>query len=94
MRKQGKESNATPHLQTDRAVAHTRATQHCYAGVQVHAGGATLEKRARLDWAMGKLASGEMASEFELPDSTGAPRQLSELVSQGHAVLLFYRGNW
>ena len=44
---------------------------------------------------MSRLAvAGELALEFELPDSTGAPRRLSEFVSQGQAVLLFYRGNW
>ncbi len=38
--------------------------------------------------------AGEIARGFELPDSTHAPRRLSELVSQGPLVLLFYRGNW
>ncbi len=37
---------------------------------------------------------GELAEEFELPDSTGMPRKLSELVSQGPLALLFYRGSW
>jgi peroxiredoxin Q/BCP len=45
--------------------------------------------------AMGKMpAAGEVAPEFQLPDSTGAPRRLSELVSQAPLVLLFYRGDW
>ena len=39
-------------------------------------------------------AAGERAPEFELPDSTRTPRRLSELVSHGTVVLLFYRGNW
>jgi peroxiredoxin Q/BCP len=39
-------------------------------------------------------AAGDVAPEFELPDSTGGPRRLSELVSQGPLVLLFYRGDW
>jgi peroxiredoxin Q/BCP len=44
---------------------------------------------------MGKTpAAGEVALEFELLDSTGAPRRLSELISQGPLVLLFYRGVW
>jgi peroxiredoxin len=48
-----------------------------------------------LDWAVQKLPiTGELAQEFELPDSTGALRRLSELVSHGRLVLLFYRGNW
>jgi peroxiredoxin len=38
--------------------------------------------------------AGEPAREFELPDSTGAVRRLSELISHGRLVLLFYRGNW
>jgi peroxiredoxin len=38
--------------------------------------------------------AGEFAREFELPDSTRAPRRLSELLSQDRLVLLFYRGNW
>ncbi|MGA8025758.1 MAG: hypothetical protein WB992_01345 [Bryobacteraceae bacterium] len=44
---------------------------------------------------MGKPAvAGTIAQEFELPDSTGARRRLSEFVSQGEVVLLFYRGSW
>ena len=38
--------------------------------------------------------AGELAREFELPDSTRVPRRLSELISHGRLVLLFYRGNW
>jgi peroxiredoxin Q/BCP len=37
---------------------------------------------------------GELAREFELPDSTGVPRRLSDLILHGSLVLLFYRGNW
>lgn len=45
--------------------------------------------------AAGKMpAVGDIAPEFELPDSTGAPRRLSEFVSHGRLVLLFYRGDW
>jgi peroxiredoxin len=36
----------------------------------------------------------EVAPEFELPDSTKTPRRLSDLVSRGRLVLLFYRGAW
>jgi hypothetical protein len=47
---------------------------------------------------MGTMArvpvAGEIAKDFELLDSTRAPRRLSELISQGRLVLLFYRGNW
>jgi hypothetical protein len=38
--------------------------------------------------------AGELAREFELLDSTQAPRRLSELISHGRLALLFYRGNW
>ncbi len=38
--------------------------------------------------------AGELAQEFELQDSTGVPQRLSELISHGRLVLLFYRGNW
>ncbi|MHB8410713.1 MAG: hypothetical protein ACYDDI_02065 [Candidatus Acidiferrales bacterium] len=38
--------------------------------------------------------TGGIAPEFELPDSTGAPRRLSDLVSQGPVVLVFFRGHW
>jgi peroxiredoxin len=38
--------------------------------------------------------AGELAPEFELLDSTRVPRRLSELLSHGRLVLLFYRGNW
>ncbi len=45
--------------------------------------------------ATGKMpAAGEVASDFELPDSTQAPRRLSELVSRGRLALVFYRGDW
>jgi thioredoxin-dependent peroxiredoxin len=44
---------------------------------------------------MAKLpATGEAAPDFELPESTGASRRLSELVAEGPVVLLFYRGHW
>jgi len=49
-----------------------------------------------LEWeAMGGLPiAAELAQEFELLDSTRVPRRLSELISHGRLVLLFYRGNW
>jgi hypothetical protein len=37
---------------------------------------------------------GQIAPEFELPDSTGVPHRLSELTASGLLVLLFYRGHW
>lgn len=37
---------------------------------------------------------GQIAPDFELPDSTGAPRLLSQLAASGPLVLLFYRGHW
>ena len=38
--------------------------------------------------------AGRVAPDFELPDSTGAARRLSELAAGGPLVLLFYRGHW
>jgi peroxiredoxin len=37
---------------------------------------------------------GSVAPDFELPDSTGTLRRLSDLVAAGPLVLLFYRGHW
>ena len=37
---------------------------------------------------------GESAPEFELADSTGVVRRLSEIVSGGLGVVVFYRGHW
>lgn len=37
---------------------------------------------------------GQIAPEYELPDSTGAPQRLSELAVAGPLVVLFYRGHW
>ena len=37
---------------------------------------------------------GEIAPDFELPDSTGAPRRLSDLVAAGPRIFIFYRGHW
>jgi hypothetical protein len=38
--------------------------------------------------------AGELAREFELPDSTRVLRRLTGLISHGRLVLVFYRGNW
>jgi len=38
--------------------------------------------------------AGQTAPDFTLPDSTGTPRRLSELVAGGSLVLIFYRGCW
>ncbi len=37
---------------------------------------------------------GQTGPDFELPDSTGTIRRLSELTASGRVVLLFYRGHW
>ena len=37
---------------------------------------------------------GQLAPDFELVDSAGAPRTLSALVANGPRVLIFYRGHW
>jgi thioredoxin-dependent peroxiredoxin len=40
------------------------------------------------------LKIGQAAADFELSDSTGTRRRLSELAAAGPLVLLFYRGHW
>ena len=37
---------------------------------------------------------GDLAPDFTLPDSTGAPRTLGSLVAPGKLVLIFFRGHW
>jgi peroxiredoxin len=37
---------------------------------------------------------GALAEDFTLPDSTGTPRTLSVLVTDGSLLLIFYRGYW
>ncbi|WP_327667768.1 peroxiredoxin [Streptomyces sp. NBC_00485] len=37
-----------------------------------------------------RLAIGDKADDFELPDETGTPRMLSELLADGPVVLFFY----
>ncbi len=36
------------------------------------------------------MKTGDTVADFELPDQTGAPRRLSELLSEGPVVLFFY----
>ena len=38
--------------------------------------------------------TGEIAPDFELPDSIGTLRRLTDLASQGPVVLVFFRGHW
>jgi len=40
------------------------------------------------------VAVGDVLSDFTLPDATGRDVSLSELVADGLAVLVFYRGGW
>lgn len=37
---------------------------------------------------------GQLAPDFTLPDSTSAPRRLSDLVAERPVVLIFFRGHW
>lgn len=39
-------------------------------------------------------STGATAPDFTLPNATGTPVQLSQLLSQGPVVLSFYRGQW
>lgn len=41
-----------------------------------------------------KIIGGETAPDFSLPDTTGTPRQLSELTKDSSCVVIFYRGHW
>jgi thioredoxin-dependent peroxiredoxin len=38
------------------------------------------------------MKQGDVVPDFELPDETGAPRRLSELLANGPVVLFFYPG--
>lgn len=40
------------------------------------------------------IAVGDVLSDFTLPDATGLDVSLSELIADGPAVLVFYRGGW
>jgi len=40
------------------------------------------------------LSVGDTAPEFELPDSSGVPRRLCDMVANGPRVFVFYRGHW
>jgi peroxiredoxin len=40
------------------------------------------------------LQVGALAEDFTLPDSTGASRTLSSLLSGESLLLIFYRGYW
>jgi peroxiredoxin len=42
----------------------------------------------------GIVATGDTIEDFTLPDATGAQLTLSELVADGPAVIVFYRGGW
>ncbi|MGB8196212.1 MAG: peroxiredoxin-like family protein [Acidimicrobiales bacterium] len=40
------------------------------------------------------VAVGDTLASFTLSDATGAPRTLDEIVQEGPAVIVFYRGGW
>jgi peroxiredoxin len=42
----------------------------------------------------GAVAVGDRMAAFALPDSTGVTRTLDELIADGPAVIVFYRGGW
>ena len=39
---------------------------------------------------MAELSQGDLVDDFELPDETGTPRKLSDLLADGPVVLFFY----
>jgi peroxiredoxin len=42
----------------------------------------------------GAVSAGDTLADFTLPDATGKQASLSEIVADGPAVLVFYRGAW
>jgi peroxiredoxin len=42
----------------------------------------------------GGVAAGDVLEDFTLPDATGKPVSLSEILADGPAVVVFYRGGW
>jgi hypothetical protein len=49
----------------------------------------------RASGAMARVARvGQPAPDFTLPDCTGAPVRLKDLLARGPVVLSFYRGRW
>src|SRR5271170_6956171 len=42
----------------------------------------------------GIVGLGERIEDFTLPDATGSPVMLGEIVADGPAVVVFYRGGW
>ncbi len=42
----------------------------------------------------GIVGRGERVADFTLPDATGSPVTLAELVADGPVVVVFYRGDW
>jgi peroxiredoxin len=42
----------------------------------------------------GIVGRGERVADFTLPDATGSPVTLGEIVADGPAVVVFYRGGW
>jgi peroxiredoxin len=41
-----------------------------------------------------RIIVSETAPDFSLPDTTGTPRRLSDLIKNSSCVVLFYRGHW
>ena len=56
--------------------------------------GGSFEKLAASQTAENALAVGEMVPDFTLPNVTGDPVTLSDMLNKGPVVLNFYRGGW
>ena len=56
--------------------------------------GGSFEKLAASQTAENALAAGEMMPDFTLPNVTGDPVTLSDMLNKGPVVLNFYRGGW
>lgn len=55
---------------------------------------AAVDAVAALGIASAAIAVGDRAPDFELPDMTGEPVRLSDLLETGPVVVSFYRGGW
>jgi peroxiredoxin len=56
--------------------------------------GAEQQRWRELGEPAGIVRAGDTIADFALPDPTGAPVSLEELLADGPAVIVFYRGGW
>ena len=73
-------------LQTDLAAANAANRARIPADVLAVMDGVTVDAHP--------LGEGDAAPDFTLPDATGKPVHLADLLASGPVVLAFYRGGW